>query len=125
MLLTFTKPKFEGLIKQNIKQHTIRADKHNRWKVGMKIHFWLGNPRNTRGMNKPYQFGVGVVERIEPIQIYPNKDLIIINGYEFKHSQELKNIALNDGFESWEEMKQFFTENFVGKLIIWSNCVWS
>lgn len=33
MLLTFTKPKFEGLIKENIKQHTIRVDKNNRWKV--------------------------------------------------------------------------------------------
>lgn len=125
MLLTFTKPKFEGLIKEKIKQHTIRADKHNRWKVGMKIHFWNGNPRNTRGKNKPYQFGAGIVERIEPIKIYPSKDLIVINGYEFKHPQELKNIAVNDGFENWEEMKEFFIEDFVGKVIIWSDCVWS
>lgn len=125
MLLTFTKPKFEGLIKEKIKLHTIRADKHNRWKVGMKIHFWNGNPRNTRGKNKPYQFGTGIVERIEPIKIYPKQDLIIISGYEFKHPQELKNIAVNDGFENWEEMKEFFTEDFVGKVIIWSECVWS
>jgi hypothetical protein len=48
MLLTFTNPKFEKLIKERIKIHTIRADKRNRWQVGTKIHFWRGNPRNIR-----------------------------------------------------------------------------
>jgi hypothetical protein len=126
MLLTFTVPKFEQLIKDQVKVHTIRTDQHNRWKVGMKIHFWMGNPRNTRGKIKPYQFGTGKVERIDSIVINPNADLVIINGYEFKHAQSLKDIARNDGFDSWQEMKSFFANDqvFVGKLIFWEDCVW-
>ena len=38
---------------------------------------------------------------------------------------ELDAIAINDGFENWEEMKTFFTDVFVGKLIFWKNCRWS
>ena len=72
MLLTFTKPKFEQLIKDCVKVHTIRADKGSRWQVGTKIHFWRGNPRNTRGKEKPYQFGTGEVSRIEEVKINPH-----------------------------------------------------
>lgn len=35
---------FEYRIKRREKIHTIR--KGNRWKPGMKIHFWMGTPRN-------------------------------------------------------------------------------
>ena len=127
MLLTFTKPQFEGLIKEKIKVHTIRADKANRWKVGTKIHFWLGNPRNTRGKNKPHQFGTGVVARIEPIVIFPHSNLIKIDGVKYEEIESLNEIAINDGFKDWEEMKQFFgnEEWFDGKLIFWKDCVWS
>lgn len=125
MLLTFTKPKFEGLIKENIKQHTIRADKNNRWKVGNSIQFWNGNPRNVHAKNKPHQFGTGVCSRIEPIAIYPNENKIILVLEEITNTECLNAIAINDGFESWVEMKTFFKEDFVGKMIFWKDCVWS
>lgn len=125
MLLTFTKPKFEALIKENIKKHTIRADKTNRWKVGNTIQFWNGNPRNVHAKNKPHQFGNGVCERISHIEIYPSKNEIIIEGYKYNNTEVLSKIAINDGFENWEEMKTFFTEDFVGKMIFWKDCVWS
>ncbi len=125
MLLTFTKPKFEGLIKENIKQHTIRADKNNRWKVGNSIQFWNGNPRNVHAKNKPHQFGSGVCSRILPIEINPFENEIIIEGYKYNNTEVLNTIAINDGFESWEEMKTFFTEYFEGKMIFWKDCVWS
>jgi len=70
MLLTFTKPQFKDLIKQGIKQHTIREDKNNRWKVGNSIQFWLGNPRNVHAKNKPHQFGNGICSRVETIRMY-------------------------------------------------------
>jgi hypothetical protein len=124
MLLTFTKPKFEGLIKENIKQHTIRADKNNRWKVGNSIQFWNGNPRNVHAKNKPRQFGTGICCKVVPIHIYPNNDAIICDGYGLSIS-EIESLAINDGFESWAEMKTFFTEDFVGKMIFWEDCVWS
>ena len=124
MLLTFTKPKFEGLIKENIKQHTIRADKNNRWKVGNSIQFWNGNQRNVHAKNKPHQFGSGVCSRIEQIEIYPNQNRIKINDFDTTNLLVLNDIAINDGFENWDEMKTFFTEDFTGKLIFWNNTVW-
>ncbi|POS00940.1 hypothetical protein Q361_11744 [Flavobacterium croceum DSM 17960] len=123
MLLTFSKQKFEDLIKKNIKQHTIRADKTNRWKAGNSIQFWNGNPRNTRGKMKPYQFGNAIVDRVLPIEIYPNENKIIVENFTYE-KENLDYIAVNDGFDNWEEMKTFFTENFTGKLIIWKDCSW-
>lgn len=58
MLLTFSKIQFIDRIISGQKVHTIRDDKFNRWKVGNKIHFWFGNPRNTRGKIKPFQFAI-------------------------------------------------------------------
>jgi len=124
MLLTFIKPKFDGLIKENIKQHTIRADKNNRWKVGNSIQFWNGSPRNVHAKNKPYQFGSGVCSRIDRIAIYPSENRIVIADFSVSNSLVLDDIAKNDGFENWEEMKTFFTEDFEGKLIFWKHCIW-
>jgi hypothetical protein len=125
MLLTFKEPKFEQLIKDCVKVHTIRVDKGNRWQVGKKIHFWRGNPRNTRGKQKPYQFGTGEVSRIEEIEINPHFDYVVIGGLKFHLKRWLDELAIDDGFEDWEEMKTFFPDVFVGKLIFWENCRWS
>lgn len=142
MLLTFIKPKFEGLIKENIKQHTIRADKNNRWKVGNSIQFWMGNPRNVRAKNKPYQFGTGVCSRIEKIEfrwwktenekLYPNsfddveneKYCDVYLNDEVLKIEEVQALAINDGFEDSIEFFKFFNENFVGKLIFWNKTIW-
>ncbi len=129
MLLTFTNPKFEGLIKQNIKQHTIREDKNNRWKVGNTIQFWYGNPRNTNAKNKPYQFGVGICSRVEhiimnfqmPGEYFP--DSVYIGVTKLTTIEELNAFAVNDGFENWHEMKIFFKNYggyFGGKIIFWT-----
>jgi hypothetical protein len=125
MILTFSCDSFVESIINGTKQHTIRDDKTNRWKVGRKIHFWRGNPRNTRGKTKPYQFGTGEVSRIEEVKINPHLNYVVIDGVEFSAKGELNAIAINDGFENWEEMKTFFTDVFVGKLIFWKNCRWS
>jgi hypothetical protein len=121
MILTFSKPEFEQLIKDEIKIHTIRKDAGNRWKVGMKIHFWMGNPRNVKRNPKPYSFATGTVYRIEPIEIYPDENCVVIGGVEFTSFSALNHIAINDGFESWAKMKKFFSENFTGRLIFWKD----
>ncbi|MCB0508678.1 MAG: hypothetical protein KDD21_10300 [Bacteroidetes bacterium] len=135
MLLTFTKPQFKCLIKEGVKQHTIREDKNNRWKVGTKIHFWLGNPRNTRGKNKPHQFGTGICSRLETIRMDfaipedgQTDEVKIGNDIILKTYDELNALAVNDGFQNWGQMKLWFdNENkmFVGKMIFWKDCVWS
>ena len=131
MLLTFSKQEFPTLIKSGVKVHTIRNDKHNRWKVGMKIHFWHGNPRNTRGKVKPYQFAMGEVSRVENIiidfAIHEDwqSDIVYIGAdITLKAEGELNALAVNDGFENWIEMKKWFANpdsQYSGKLIFWKN----
>lgn len=143
MLLTFSKPQFKDLIKQGIKKHTIRADKGNRWKVGTKIHFWMGNPRNTRGKNKPHQFGEGICSEIRKIQILrsPSFATLLIDDEEIEtiwkdddsfrvYSTEADcpifyQLATDDGFDSISEFLEWFNTDFEGKLIYWKDCVWS
>lgn len=143
MLLTFSKPQFKDLIKQGIKKHTIRADKGNRWKVGTKIHFWMGNPRNTRGKNKPYQFGEGICSEIRKIQILrsPSFATLLIDDEEIEtlwkddcsftvYSTEYDcpifyQLAIDDGFDSISDFLEWFNTDFEGKLIYWKDCVWS
>jgi len=131
MLLTFSKTEFRTLIKKGVKTLTIRDDKHNRWKVGTKIHFWLGNPRNTRGKIKPYQFGVGEVSKVETIRMdfaIPEEwqpDVVFIGeDIRLKTEEELNSLAINDGFENWLQMKQWFFNpdgQYFGKIIFWKN----
>lgn len=124
MILSFSRDSFEGAIKARTKIHTIRRDEHNRWKTGMSIQFWRGNPRNVK--SNPYQFGTGVVNRIGFIEIYPTKNLIRlsyagVNYLPVSDIRALNQLARNDGFRDWEEMKEWFTEDFTGKLIIWKD----
>lgn len=135
MLLTFTKPQFKCLIKEGVKQHTIREDKNNRWKVGTKIHFWFGNPRNTRGKNKPHQFGTGICSRVENVKMLFHEkndlnlyDIVWVGTIKLSNWEELTALAKNDGFNSWDEMKKWFdnpNREFNGKMIFWKDCVWS
>lgn len=129
MLLTFSRTEFSHRIKSGIKVHTIREDKHDRWKVGNKIHFWLGNPRNTRGKTKPYQFGVGEVSRVETIRMDFAEDwqqdiVYIGDDIVLKSASELKALAENDGFDNWIQMKLWFDntdKQYFGKIIFWKN----
>lgn len=142
MLLTFTKPEFEDLIKDGIKKHTIRADKSNRWEVGNSIQFWRGNPRNTRGKIKPRQFGIGKCSEIKKIQIIHSQNFstLLIDDKEIEtlwvdnssfrvYSTETDcpvfyQLAKDDGFNSISEFLEWFNTDFEGKLIYWDDCVW-
>lgn len=136
MLLTFTKPEFENLIKDGTKKHTIRADKNNRWKVGNSIQFWLGNPRNVHAKNKPHQFGNGDCVRVENVKMLFREeheltmsDVVFVGNTQLSGWTELTSLAKNDGFSSWEEMKKWFdnpNREFQGKMIFWNyaKCEW-
>lgn len=132
MLLTFSKTEFRNRIRSGIKVHTIRDDKHNRWEVGNKIHFWLGNPRNTRGKTKPYQFGIGEVSKVETIRMdfaIPEdwqQDIVFIgDDIVLKTIDALNALAENDGFDNWAQMKLWFDDTgikqYFGKIIFWKN----
>ncbi|MFH0865770.1 MAG: hypothetical protein V1904_06220, partial [Bacteroidota bacterium] len=123
MILTFSRDSFVESIKSGVKKHTIREDKYNRWKKGRKIQFWRGNPRNIKA--NPYQFGEGICSNVASIAIFPDKNKIQIS-YDnndlliLKKEQSLNDLAVNDGFESWGEMKKWFNKNFIGKIIFWT-----
>lgn len=127
MLLTFSKDRFELFIKSGIKIHSIREDKSNRWKQGMKIHLWRGNPRNVS--QNPYSFGERVCISMQKIFIHPDfgpsgglYSFVTIDGRQIT-GDELEQLARNDGFSS---VRQFFlwfkkTGDFTGKIIHWTD----
>jgi hypothetical protein len=116
MILSF-QPQFVEKVLNGSKLNTIRKNDGDRWVKGSKIHFWKGNPRNI-SVN-PYQFGVGVVSEILPIQILPNQNKVLLAGLPIL---DLEAFARADGFTSWAAMKLFFPNNFEGSIIFWEKC---
>lgn len=67
MILSYSRDQFIPAIKEGIKIHTIRTDSKRRWKPGMKIQHWRGNPRNVK--QNPYQFAEGECNGTQDIYI--------------------------------------------------------
>ncbi len=101
------------------KIHTIRRDKTERWYEGMKIHFWMGSPRNP-GPNS-YQFASGRCEGVQKIVIDAEDEAVFVAGRKIS-PQETIWLAVNDGFESVEDFFRYFegSKPFVGRLIHWT-----
>ena len=116
MILSF-QPQFVNKILNGSKLNTIRENKGDRFVKGTKIHFWRGNPRNVSV--KPYQFGVGVVSEVLPIQILPNENKVLLAGGPVL---DLEAFARADGFTSWAAMRAFFPNDFEGSIIFWELC---
>ena len=121
MVLGF-KPQFKKPILQGSKKHTIREDKNDRWKPGMKIHFATGV--RTRLY---HQFYEGFCKSTQKIQIlWDNISLngefvsILIDG-RLIDLDEVETLAINDGFEDVSEFLNWFNENFEGKIIHWTD----
>ncbi len=121
MILTFSKPEFVDRIIAGTKIHTIREDLKERWKKDMKIHFWLHNPRNVK--QNPHTFANGKVISVFDIWILPDNDYVLVMStginykVEFKTQSALNAFAINDGFDSWEDMKKWFKTDFRGRII--------
>ena len=121
MILGF-KPQFKKPILQKSKKHTIREDKNDRWKPGMKIHFATGV--RTRLY---HQFYEGFCKSTQKIQIlWDNISLnvefvsILIDG-RLIDLDEVETLAINDGFEDVSEFLNWFSEDFEGKIIHWTD----
>lgn len=110
------------------KIHTFRNDPHNRWKVGMKIHPVIKNRTKNRFQFAP-ELEVKGIQNIEII--YSDEDLcewygvepvIKIDGRVLDyHSGEMEQLALNDGFQSTHQFCHWFSRDFAGKIIHWTN----
>jgi hypothetical protein len=125
MILPF-KPQFKPLICDGTKNTTFREDKHDRWKVGMKIHMATGV--RTKNYKQFAEATVSKIDQVEiiytlcPIRITRIGVNIKINGeYLTNDSGELDELIKNDGFKSRQEFFNWFNKDFKGKIIYWEN----
>jgi len=118
MILTFSEKRFERKIIDKEKIHTIRKDVGNKWRTGVKINFWMHNPRNVQLY--PYEFATSHTRKVDNIIIMPGQNKIIIENNIFVSLKDLNNIAVRDGFDDFEHFKTWFDKPFSGKLIHWS-----
>lgn len=124
MILSYSKEQFKSKIIAKIKIHSIREDKHDRWRPGMSIQHWLYSPRNVS--KHPHQFGTSWVLGKQGIEIYweENEDkkqaFVYIDG-EPIDDQTMERLAINDGFENVDAFFEWFHENFYGSIIHWTD----
>jgi len=125
MILTYSKIEFIDLILSGQKIHTIRTDETRRWKAGMPIQHWSGNPRNTRAKNKPREFAKGVCSGVQPIQIECTHrsnwgiQFRVIVGLKVLSVAETIALARNDGL-TLDEFAYWFLKDqdvFVGRIV--------
>ena len=110
------------------KLHTIREDKTDRWKPGVMIDFFI-NTRQPNMFRFAPRIPVVSVQRILMSYAYSNIIHITINGRRINDWQEKEKIAINDGFENWDDFVDYFipiiekSEDgfFTGKIIHWTN----
>lgn len=119
------------------KLHSIRTDRSNRWKPGMKIHFATGmRTKNyecfaeskcisTQKIKIEYQnsiFSTGMYtyqnEVKDPI-ILVYIDGVLLHGKE--GSAKIDMLAKNDGFETTHDFFRWFNKDFTGKIIHWTD----
>lgn len=122
-------------IKTTPKFHTIREDKSNRWKDGNDIHFVINNRTKDRFQFAPIIKCKGIQYiSITYIEYYP---IVYLgntqeswmpfyweNPYDNEDGygvEQMKELAVNDGFNSIEDFFKYFDSDFTGKIIHWTN----
>lgn len=128
------KEQFVEPILDDLKNHTIREDATNRWKVGMTMHMATGV------RTKKYkQFAEKICTGIQKIEIkWKNPppdyshlgrsvkvfiDDINVSDKWFEDTDEMivEVLAKNDGFNDLVDFFGWFSEDFTGKLIHWTD----
>jgi len=102
------------------KLHTIRYDDKDRWKIGNKIHFVIGNRTKKR-----FQFAqvlkVKSIQKIQIKNVFNDRHSILIDDIILSKKQ-IETLALNDGFNSVDEFWDYFTGTDAdAKIIHWTN----
>ena len=118
MILPF-KPRFEQPIDDGTKIHSLREDKHNRWRAGRVIHMATGvRTPKYKCFKEAVCKGVQRVE-ITSADFY--EDFIVkIDGRKLS-AEEIKQLAINDGFRSMYGFFDWFSEGFEGEIIHWTD----
>jgi len=120
MILSFKK-QFIKPIQDGSKIHTIREDRPNRWKAGNSIQMATGVRTSKYNM-----FQAGKCVSTQEIVIWwgdPHiyqHPAIQVDGYVLK-PDEVVRLSENDGFILLEDLYKWFSENFTGKIIHWTD----
>lgn len=127
----------------NPKLHTIREDKSNRWGAGTDVHFVINNRTKNRFQFAPvikcksvqeiqilncnylpmdyFYESVGYLEKIIVRAVeFINYWKIWIgdkNNGRFLSIEQIKQLAINDGFDSVDDFFAYFNKDFTGKII--------
>jgi hypothetical protein len=118
------------------KKHTIRADEKNLWVPGRKIHMVVFNRSKNRFQFAP-TLEVKAVQFIRILWDYdeelemntpclytgekPDYSDLMPWHYPTYGEKEMKQLALNDGFDSIKHFFQWFNSDFEGKIIHWAD----
>ena len=117
MILGFNK-RFPQPILDKIKKHTIREDKHNRWKAEGIIHMATGvRTKNYNCFYKCKCTGTQIIE-IANTPGYPRAVWI---DNRLIDTDEITKLAHNDGFKSIDDFFEWFNKDFQGKIIHWTD----
>lgn len=113
------------------KCHTIREDKNDRWQPGTKIDFFI-NCRQKDMFRFAPVLPVVSIQEIEikwislTIPLGERRPWVRIDGkniFTIEHfiTDEMNQLALNDGFDTIEDFFAYFNEDFKGKIIHWTD----
>lgn len=106
-------PRFADLVEQGIKTQTIRKIPVVMPAIGdtISLRKWEGVPR--RKGSKHTVIGLGIISHVSPVTI----------DHEGVRGLDAESIALDDGFQDWAEMRDWFDKThglpFYGILIGW------
>lgn len=123
MILGFKK-QFVPKILDGSKIHTIREDKHDRWKAGRTAHMATGV--RTKDYHQFDQQECTGTQKIEIIHYKPHEirpfggcPKVFVDGRELPLN-EVDTIAKNDGFDGLSDFCDWFNKDFSGKIIHWT-----
>ena len=121
------KERFVPAIRGLSKIHSIREDKHKRWKAEMVIHFATG----VRTKNYDC-FLIGKCQSVQEINIdfyrCNENDHVVIDRMILSQ-KEKETLAKNDGFKDYFEFRSWFIKMnkydwFNGRIIHWTNKIY-
>lgn len=114
------KPQFKEPINQGTKIHSIREDKHNRWKPGRLLQGVTG--ARSKRYNVFFKSKCVSTQHIEITWLeLKERHLAIFIDRRKLYPTELHELAINDGFKNLHDLKQWFNKDFKGKIIHWTN----
>ncbi len=110
------KPQFKPSILSGSKIHSIREDKHKRWKAGRTIHFATGV------RTKNYEcFKLDQCKSTQSFELKVEGVAWFLVDEKKLTPPEMHRLAVNDGFSNIRELIAFFGNHFKGTIVHWTD----